>query len=143
MLLCGRGNDARGVTVFQVTVVMSAFSVGAAISAFLGGRLADLFVKRFGEKGRIMLMQLYLVTFACTVALATQIPYEGSLPALAISFVLGLIFSIGFSGCVLPMVSNVVPYLLNAIYWFLFYRVYPRDVEQQQERTAMVEAGTF
>lgn len=37
----------------------------------------------------------------------------------------------------------VVPYLLNAVYWFLFYRVYPRDVEAQSERTAQVAAGTF
>ena len=180
----------RGLTVFQSTVAMSAFSVGAVLSAFLGGRLADLFVRRFGEKGRIMLMQIYLVSFAATVALATQTSYEGFLPGVGLSFVLGLVFSIGFSGCVLPMVSNVVPtqlnatafamlfsliqggltalmalgvgfiaeafsnqtmflffvvvpYLLNAGYWFLFYRVYPQDVERQKERTEQVGAGTF
>lgn len=27
-----------------------------------------------------------------------------------------------------------VPYLVNAVYWFLFYRVYPRDVAAQQAR---------
>ena len=37
----------------------------------------------------------------------------------------------------------VVPYLLNAVYWFLFYRVYPKDVVRQEERTAQVAAGTF
>ncbi len=180
----------RGITVFQVTIVMAAFSVGAMFSAYIGGQLADFFVRRFGEKGRIMLMQLYLVSFAVTVALATQIPYQGFVPALIATFVLGLVFSIGFSGCVLPMVSNVVPrqlnatsfallfsliqggitalmtlgvgfiaeaftsqtmflwfvvvpYLLNAAYWFLFYRVYPQDVERQQERTELVDAGRF
>jgi MFS family permease len=180
----------RGLTIFEVTLAMSAFSLGAVLSSYLGGRLADLFVKKLGEKGRITLMQLYLVAFAGTVALTTQVPYEGFVPGLAYSFVLGLVFSIGFSGCVLPMVSNVVPrqlnatsfamlfsliqggitalmtlgvgfiaeafssqtmflwfvvvpYLLNAFYWFLFYRVYPKDVEKQEERSALVEASSL
>ncbi len=180
----------RGLSIFEVTLAMSCFSVGAVFSAFLGGRLADLFVRKFGEKGRIILMQLYLVSFAATVAFATQLPYEGFATAAPITFLLGLVFSIGFSGCVLPMVSNVaptqlsatafamlfsliqggitalmalglgfvaeafssqtmflwfvvVPYLLNAVYWFLFYRVYPGDVARQEERTAQVAAGTF
>lgn len=37
----------------------------------------------------------------------------------------------------------VVPYLLNALYWTLFYRVYPRDVELQKERSELVAAGRF
>jgi MFS family permease len=180
----------RGLSIFEATLAMSAFSVGAVLSSYLGGRLADLFVAKLGEKGRITLMQLYLVAFAGTVALTTQVSYEGFTPALAYSFVLGLVFSIGFSGCVLPMVSNVVPrqlnatsfamlfsliqggitalmtlgvgfiaeafssqtmflwfvvvpYLLNACYWFLFYRVYPKDVEKQEERSALVAAGSL
>lgn len=135
-------------------------------------------------------MQIYLVTFAATVALVTQVPYEGFLVSIPFNLLLGLVFSIGFSGCVLPMVSNVVPtqlnatafamlfsliqggltalmvlglgfvaeafssqsmfiwfvvtpYLLNAIYWTLFYKVYPRDVERQRERTEQVAAGVF
>jgi MFS family permease len=180
----------RGLTIFQATLAMSAFSLGAVASSFFGGRLADFFVQRLGEKGRITLMQIYLVAFAIAVALATQIPYQGFIPGLALTLMLGLVFSIGFSGCVLPMISNVVPrqlnatafamlfsfiqggvtalmalglgflaeafssqtmflwfvvvpYLLNAVYWFLFYRVYPKDVERQTERTELVEAGTF
>ncbi|WP_193106033.1 MFS transporter [Brachybacterium sp. FME24] len=180
----------RGLSVFEATMAMSAFSIGAVFSSFLGGRLADLFVKKFGEKGRIMLMQIYLVSFAATVALVTQVPYEGFLVSIPFNLLLGLVFSIGFSGCVLPMVSNVVPtqlnatafamlssliqggltalmvlglgfvaeafssqsmflwfvvtpYLLNAIYWTLFYKVYPRDVERQRERTEQVAAGAF
>ncbi|MGP5007636.1 MFS transporter [Brachybacterium tyrofermentans] len=180
----------RGLSVFETTLTMSCFSIGAVFSAFLGGRLADLFVRKYGEKGRIMLMQIYLVSFAATVAIVTQLPYEGFGAAAPITFLLGLVFSIGFSGCVLPMVSNVVPtqlsatalamlfsliqvgvtalmslglgfvaeafssqtmflwfvvvpYLLNALYWMLFYKVYPRDVERQQERSDQVAAGTF
>jgi hypothetical protein len=29
-----------------------------------------------------------------------------------------------------------VPYLINAAYWFLFYRFYPRDVAAQKARAA-------
>lgn len=180
----------RGLTIFQATLAMSGFALGAVFSSYLGGRLSDFFVKRFGEKGRIMLMQLYLVSFGATVALVTQVSYQGFATGAALTFLLGLVFSIGFSGCVLPMVSNVVPtqlnatafavlfsfvqggitalmalgvgflaqafssefvflwfvvvpYLLNALYWTLFYKVYPKDVELQKERTALVEAGRF
>ena len=180
----------RGLSIFQATIAMSVFSVGAVCSSYLGGRLADVFVRKFGEKGRIMLMQLYLVSFAATVALVTQIPYDGFLVAIPMNLLLGLVFSIGFSGCVLPMVSNVVPiqlsatafamlfsfiqggvtalmvlglgfvaeasssqtmflwfvvvpYLLNALYWTLFYKFYPRDVALQKERSEQVTAGVF
>jgi hypothetical protein len=98
-------------------------------------------------------------------------------------FVFGLIGSLEFLGCVLPMVSAVVPpqlsatafavlfslvqglisallslglgymaqawglqtvmfwmvtipYAINAVFWFAFYRVYPRDVAAQQGRRA-------
>jgi hypothetical protein len=29
-----------------------------------------------------------------------------------------------------------VPYALNAVFWFVFYQAYPRDVAAQQARTA-------
>ncbi|AXK47013.1 MFS transporter [Brachybacterium saurashtrense] len=178
----------RGLSVFQATMAMSFFSLGAVFSSFLGGRLADLFVRSFGEKGRIMLMQIYLVSFAGTVALVTQLPYEGFVVSIPLNLLLGLVFSVGFSGCVPPMVSNVVPsqlsatafamlfsliqggitalmvlglgfvaeafssqttfvwfavvpYLLNAVYWTMFYRVYPRDVARQKERTSWWPPG--
>ena len=98
-------------------------------------------------------------------------------------FLTGLVFSIGFSGCVQPMLASVVPselagtafallfaliqglisallsllmgflaerfglqvvmfwmvsvpYLLNALYWFLFYTPYPRDVAAIKELNA-------
>src|SRR5699024_8234532 len=104
------------------------------------------------------------------------------------TFLMGLVFSIGFSGCVLPMVSTVVPkklgasafaflfsfvqggitavltlnigfiagvfgdlqmtflwfvvlpYLINAIIWFGFYAVYPKDAARQAERERAEEA---
>jgi hypothetical protein len=29
-----------------------------------------------------------------------------------------------------------IPYAINAVFWFVFYRVYPRDVAAQQGRRA-------
>lgn len=180
----------NGFTNQQQILLQTTFMVGMVISSVLGGLIADLFVKKFGPKGRVMLMQLYLVTFAAITYVAFQIPFGTSPVYWGVVFLLGLVFSIGFSGCVLPMVSTVaptqlgatafamlfsliqglltalmtlfvgklaetfglqnsmlyfvtVPYLLNAVYWFVFYRTYPKDAALQEQRTAEVAAGTF
>lgn len=100
--------DARGFSVVEGTYVMAVFSIGAMISSVLGGLLGDLFARRLGLTGRITLMQIYLVTFAGAVYLATQVDFGSKTMHYLATFVLGLVFSIGFSGCVLPMVSTVV-----------------------------------
>lgn len=177
------------------------FQIGATLSALGGGLLGDWFARRFGPKGRVLLFQLYALAFAATTYLMTQVPHwfdsdvsrltdamveagqastnDPSIGYYAIVFVTGLVFSVGFSGSVLPMVSTVSPpqlsattfallfslvqgfitavwsvlaghladlwdnlplallyfvplgYLVNAAYWFVFYRTYPRDVERQ------------
>jgi len=141
--------------------------------------LGDWFERKNPDKGRIMLMQIYLLAFAVLTFLATQIAWSTT-GFYVIWFVTGLVFSIGFSGCVQPMVSNVVPpemagtafallfaliqglisallslamgfladkyglravmlwmisvpYALNAIYWFSFYKTYPKDVAAVKE----------
>lgn len=174
--------DVRGMGVPEAAVVMAVFSLGSMLSAFLGGRLGDVFARRFGHKGRIILMQIYLVCFAGAIYLATQIDSTSRIYIYASTFVLGLVFSVGFSGCVLPMVSTVVPrklgatafaflfsfvqgaitailtinigliadvfgdlqvtflwfcvlpYLVNAVVWTLFYLTYPKDAARQEER---------
>lgn len=174
--------DVRGMGVPEAAVVMAVFSLGSMLSAFLGGRLGDVFARRFGHKGRIILMQIYLVCFAGAIYLATQIDSTSRIYIYASTFVLGLVFSVGFSGCVLPMVSTVVPrklgatafaflfsfvqgaitailtinigliadvfgdlqvtflwfcvlpYLVNAVIWTLFYLTYPKDAARQEER---------
>lgn len=182
--------DVRGYSVPESTVIMAVHSVGIMFSAFIGGYLGDLFDRRLGAKGRVLLMQIYLVSFAVTVFLTTQLPFDGRGFVYTASFVLGLVFSIGFSGCVLPMVSTVVPvqlsatafaflfsfvqggiaalfamfagriadsigltgtflwfmtvpYLLNAVLWFGYYKVYPRDRAKQDARTAAVLDGAI
>ncbi len=188
------------------------FQIGATISALLGGFVADAFVKKFGHKGRIILFQIYAVLFGAIIALTmyfyaqwdstvTAIPKDApkellktsdpSLVYYVLVFLMGLVFSIGFSGCVLPMVSSVtpkqlsatsfallfslvqgginvlysmlvgvvadaigslprtillgvsIPYFINAVYFFLFYKNYQKDVDLQAERTALIEQGKF
>ncbi|MCK6629970.1 MAG: MFS transporter [Anaerolineae bacterium] len=173
--------DVRGWQTADAAILYTVFMAGFAISSFLGGLLGDWFDKRFGPKGRIILMQLYLVAFAVMSYVAMQIDWGHGFALYAVLFLFGLIGSIGFSGVVLPMVSAVVPpqlsatafallfslvqglisalmslglgylakayglqtvmfwlvtvpYAVNALYWFLFYRTYPQDVAAQQAR---------
>lgn len=196
-----------GYGVKAASYIATVQSVGMTISAFLGGFLGDFFQRRFGDRGRIMLFQIYAVCFAVVTFIAFQLPKifdpdvtpgdgqqvtnSPSIAYYAMVFVLGLVFSWGFSGCVLPMVSSVapkqlsatafavlfsliqgfitatltlivggiasrlhnlpltllwfvtIPYLINAVYWLVFYKVYPKDVALQRERTRLVEAGEF
>lgn len=200
-------NLGYGVT--NASYLFTVFSVGSTISALVGGLLADQFVRWFGHKGRIILFQIYAVLFGIVIALTMYFsswwdPDVSPLPNrqtistndpnimyYVMVFLMGLTFSIGFSGCVLPMVSNVcprqlsatsfavlfslvqgaintvyqpllgvisdaigdlqlsilvgccVPYLLNAVYWFVFYKTYPQDVARQKERSDAIAAGTF
>jgi hypothetical protein len=53
-------------------------------------------------------MQLYLAAFAVMSFLAMQVDWGSHAVDYGIWLVFGLFASIGFSGCVLPMVSNVV-----------------------------------
>ncbi|TBT84996.1 MFS transporter [Propioniciclava sinopodophylli] len=183
------------------------FQIGAMLSALIGGFLADVFVKKFGHKGRIMLFQIYAVLFGSIIAITMyfykvwtpgiqsgdgqQVLQDPSIVYYVLVFLMGLIFSIGFSGCVLPMVSSVcpkqlsatsfavlfsliqgginvvyslvlgnvskaigslpltilllvsIPYFINAIYFFVFYKTYEKDVHLQAERTALIEQGKF
>lgn len=175
--------DVRGWETADAAILFTVFMAGFTVSSFLGGYLGDRFDKRFGPNGRVMLMQGYLVAFAAMSFLALQIDWGRGVLLYVVLFLFGLIGSIGFSGCVLPMVSAIVPkelsatafallfsfiqgliaallslalgylaktyglqnvmfwmvtvpYLVNAAYWFLFYRFYPRDVARQQARVA-------
>nr|NLD41238.1 MFS transporter [Actinomycetales bacterium] len=182
----------NGFTVPEAGFLYVAFSGGSVIGSILGGLTADVMVRRFGHKGRIAMMQLYLISFAAITFVTFYFTNWGtSLIYWVLVFLTGLIFPIGFSACVLPMVSTVVPtqlnatgfamlfslvqglitavmtiavgfisetdlgfantiaifvsgaYAVNAVYWFVFYKVYPKDVARQKERTAQVAAGTF
>jgi MFS family permease len=196
-----------GYGVTNASYLYTVMTIGMTISAFLGGFLGDLFAHRFGDKGRIMLFQLYALLVAASTFVMVRLapvfdpdvaPGTGNAvtntPSVAyyvMVFITGLIFSWGFSGCVLPMVSRVcpkqlsatsfavlfslvqglitaiyslsagavsqsignlqltlvlfvsIPYVLNAIYWTLFYRFYPRDADLQAERSRLIEQGRF
>jgi MFS family permease len=106
--------DDRGFSVPEAAVIMAVYNIGVMISSFIGGWLGDFFDRRFGAKGRVMLMQIYLVVFALVIWAVTGLPFDGRIFVYPASLILGLVFSIGFSGCVLPMVSTVVPVQLAA-----------------------------
>lgn len=173
----------RGWETSQAAILNTVFFAGFMVSSFLGGFLGDLFDRKFGVKGRVILMQLYLVAFAVMTFLMLQIDWGHGFMFYVIIFLTGLIGSIGFSGCVLPMVASVVEpkysatafallfsfvqgaisatmmlaiapltrvwslqqimlylvsgaYLINSLFWFLFYKFYPKDVEALKAKVA-------
>ncbi len=181
--------DVRHYKTDEATILTSVFFLGFAISSFVGGLVGDWAAKKNPSKGRIILMQVYLVVFAIMSFLAMQIDWNNKPVEYAIWLVFGLVGSLGFSGAVLPMVTTVVapqyrgtafallfsfiqgalaallslalgglaqqyglrtvmlamvtiPYAINAVFWFVFYRVYPRDVARLQESQAAAEKAT-
>lgn len=180
--------DVRGWDNATAAILYTVFMAGFAISSILGGLLGDWFDMRFGLRGRVLMMQLYLVTFAVMSFLALQVDWGQGFALYVILFVFGLVGSLGFSGAVLPMVAAVVPvelsatafallfslvqggisallslalgyaadawglqavmfwlitvpYAVNALYWFVFYRTYPRDVEAQRANRAALKSA--
>jgi MFS family permease len=175
--------QVRGWTTADAAILASVFFAGFMFSSFIGGFLGDQFEKKFGPRGRVILMQLYLASFAVMTFLMLQIDWGRGPVLYAVIFLTGLIGSIGFSGCVLPMVASVVEarfsatafallfsfiqgaisatmmlavapltkiislpqimlylvsgaYAVNALYWFVFYKVYPRDVANMKAKLA-------
>ncbi len=165
--------DVRGWQTAGAALLHTVFFAGFGVSSLPGGFLGDWFDKRFGPRGRVMLMQL---------------DWGRGVALYAVPFLVGLSAAIGFLGCVLPMVSAVVPpempatafavlfslvqglisavlslglgylarawglqtvvfwmvtvpYAVNALFWFVFYRAYPRDVAAQQARHAARRAA--
>ena len=196
-----------GYGVTNASYLYTVMQLGMAISALIGGLLGDWFAKKFGPRGRVLLFQIYAVAFGVIIALTMYfsswwdpdvapgngqvVTNDPSIMYYVMVFLMGLIFSIGFSGCVLPMISTVtpvqlsatafavlfslvqgainvvysiaigsiaqaignlpltillgaaVPYLINAVYWFVFYKSYPKDVKLQTERSNAIASGTF
>lgn len=173
--------DARGFHTADANIVFAVFILGFAISSLIGGFMGDWFERRNPNLGRVIFMQLYLVTFAVMSYLAMQVAWGSTITYYFVWFGFGLIGSFGFSGVVLPMVSAVVvpemrstafallfaliqglitallsllmgsladqyglpnvmfwlitvPYALNAVYWFLFYKFYPQDVTNMKQQ---------
>ena len=175
--------DVREYTTQQATVVASVFFLGFTISSFLGGVLGDRFAKKNPRNGRVILMQLSLVAVSLMSFLAMQVNWARGAVETVVWLGFGLISSIGMSGAILPMVSDVVlpqyrssafallfsfiqgalaalfslavgslaqryglrqimlytitvPYAINAVFWFAFYKAYPRDQERMRQRLA-------
>lgn len=113
--------DERGWTTADAALLMSVYLLGAVISGLVGGFLGDWFERRFGPRGRIIMMQGYLVGYAVSTLLMFQIDW-GHGPAVYIAlFITGLLSSIGHPGAVLPIVGSVVPKAVVATAYALIF----------------------
>ncbi len=99
---------ARGWETSAAAILYTVFMAGFAIGGLTGGTLGDMFQKRFGDKGRIMFMQIYLLSWAILTYLYTQVDWGKGPIVYIVAFVVGLVGSWGFSGAVLPMVGQIV-----------------------------------
>ncbi len=106
----------------------------------------------------VIVFLLGLVTavgFSCSIAPMVSAVVPRSVSATAFGLLFGLIQ--GLVAAVLSLVAGnlaetiglqsvmfwmlTVPYAVNAVIWFLFYRYYPKDVEAQVARTAAEKAA--
>ncbi len=180
--------EVRGFSVQASTRMFGLMQFGVVLGSFLGGLLGDWAERRHPRAGRIMLMQVYLAAFAAMTGLIFQLAWHAPAAGYALLFVFGVIFPIGFSGCVLPMLATVIspemrstgfgllssffqglslavlsltvgiladrhglsamlfwavtiPYMMNAIVWFWFYRIYPSDVANLQRQLDVRREG--
>lgn len=101
--------NVRGWETSAAAILYTVFMAGFALGGFTGGALGDFFQKKFGDKGRVMFMQIYLASWAGMTFLFTQVDWGVQTPiAYIMSFLTGLVGSWGFSGAVLPMVGQIV-----------------------------------
>lgn len=100
--------DERGWTTADAAVLMSVYMLGAVLSGLAGGFLGDWFERRFGPRGRVMMMQGYLVLYAVSTTLMFQIDWGKGFAVYVAIFLTGLVSSIGHPGAVLPIVGSVV-----------------------------------
>jgi hypothetical protein len=98
----------RGWTTPAAAVLYTVFMAGFALGGLTGGTIGDFFQKKFGDKGRVMFMQFYLVTWAAMTFVFTQIDWGQGPIVYIVAFLTGLVGSWGFSGAVLPMVGQIV-----------------------------------
>ncbi len=100
--------NVRGWETAAAAILYTVFMAGWAVGGFTGGALGDWFQKKFGDKGRIIFMQIYLFSWAIGTFLFTQVDWGKGIAVYIVAFLVGVIGSWGFSGAVLPMVGQIV-----------------------------------
>jgi MFS family permease len=99
--------EHRGFSLGVATSAFGTLQAGSILGSVLGGLAGDWIERIRPGRGRIQMMQIYLCTFALLSWVNFQVPvsHRGALYVLA--FVTGVVYPIGFSGCVLPMLAAV------------------------------------
>lgn len=100
--------NVRGWETAAAAILYTVFMAGFAVGGLTGGMIGDIFQKKFGDKGRVMFMQVYLASWAILTYLYTQVDWGKGIVVYIVAFIVGLVGSWGFSGAVLPMVGQIV-----------------------------------
>lgn len=138
------------------TWLLNLYSVIGTVASerIINGLLPDLFRQSQRGKAYGTFRAICLHRSGCVLSMVSNVvPSQLNATAFAMlfSFIQGgitALMTLGF-GFVAEASSSqtmflwfvVVPYLLNALYWTLFYRIYPKDVECQKEHSALVAAA--
>lgn len=101
--------DERGWSTPAAATLMAVFMGGGVLGSLLGGIVGDWFEKRMGPRGRVFLMQGYLVSYAAATLALFQLDWGRGPLIFAIAFLSGMIGFVGHVGAVLPVVGSVVP----------------------------------
>lgn len=113
--------DARGWDTASASVLLAAYTFGAVFGGLLGGFLGDRMERIFGYRGRVIMMQGYLVLFAVSTFFLFQIDWGQGVAVYVVVFITGLIGSVGHPGAVLPIVGSAVPRAVVATAYALIF----------------------
>lgn len=106
--------EDRGQTMATTGTLIGFMKFSMVLGALLGGFLGDRAERINPRKGRVFLLQTYAVLFASLAALQFAIDWNHIAYDWGIALAVSILFPVGFSGCVLPMLADVVPIQLRS-----------------------------
>ncbi|MDQ8205017.1 MFS transporter [Pelagicoccus sp. SDUM812003] len=106
--------ELRGQTLASASALVGAMKICMFFGALLGGVLGDLLERVSPSKGRIVLLQAYAAIFASLNVILFLPDWQHTSVLWTLSLLVSTVFPVGFTGCVLPMLANVVPFHLRS-----------------------------
>lgn len=107
--------EERGQTIQSAALLVGSMKVAMIVGSLIGGYLGDKSERIWPLTGRLYLMLSYTLVFSVLTALQFLVNWPHVSCDWVIAIVASAIFPIGFAGCVLPLLADVVaPQLRSA-----------------------------